>query len=786
MVAHNILIILRNINRFKSAFLINLLGLSTGLACALLIYLWVRDEVMIDKFHAAGDRLMKVMEFQKNSENNIRVTDSTPGLLAEKLASDVPEVEFAAVVTPWYWFEPFQFGYKEKYVATRSLYASKDFFSIFSFDLLAGSAPEVLAGKQSIVVSESTARALFGDVNDAIGKSIEVDRAESFVVSGVFKDVPRNSSMYFEAVFSFEKWKEINPETVNWRNAGPMTFVTLRPDADVRLFDDKIRNIISDQIDEKHRTLFSRPFSAGYLYGNFNAQGVQAGGRIEYVVMFSLIACFILAIACVNFMNLSTARASKRVKEVGIKKAVGAGRFTLISQFMSESLFMSFLSLVVAVLLVDLILPQFNLVTGKYLDLDLNPGLVSTLVAVTLLTGLLSGSYPALYMSAFSPASVLKGKLHSSLSELLIRKGLVVFQFTLSVVFIVAVLVVYNQIQYLQHKDIGYDRENVLYFGMKGKTQTNREAFLQEVNGLPGVVGASTISESLVGGGNTTDLDWEGKDPNDRTPFAYRPVNYGMLELLNIHLIEGRSFSREHQDSMNIVVNEAGVLAMGMKDPVGKTVGLGSFKLTIVGVIKDFHYESLHSAVSPMFFILAPGYTQKVMVKIAAGDPRPTIDHIQRLHKAFNPEFPFEFRFLDEDYNAQYHAELRVSMLSRYFAGIAIIISCLGLFGLASYTAERRFKEIGIRKALGSTNMGIIYLLSSDFTKVVALAILIALPISFFVMRKWLEGFVFKIELEWWYFIGSGVLAMAIAWLTVASQAAKASRINPVNCLRSE
>ncbi|HTF19246.1 MAG TPA: FtsX-like permease family protein, partial [Chryseolinea sp.] len=613
-----------------------------------------------------------------------------------------------------------------------------------------------------------------------------VDRGELFLVSGVMKDVPKNSSMYFEAVFSFEKWKELTPQTLDWRNSGPMTFATLRPDASAEQFDKKIKDVVSTQISEKHRTLFARRFDEGYLYDNFDAKGVQAGGRIEYVMMFSIIACFILAIACVNFMNLSTARASKRVKEVGIKKAVGAGRLTLISQFMGESLFMSFLSLLVAILLVDLILPQFNLITGKHLELDLNLSLVATLVAVTLLTGLISGSYPALYMSAFSPAAVLKGNLHSSLSELWIRKGLVVFQFTLSVIFIVAVLVVYNQIQYLQHKDIGYDRENMLYFAMKGKTESNREAFLQELRTLPGVVGASTISESLVGGGNTTSPDWEGKDPNDRTPFAIRPINYGMLELLNMHLVEGRFFSREHQDSLDIVINQAAVLAMGINDPIGKVITLDPFKSTIIGVIKDFHYESLHTAVKPMFFILAPQYTQKVMVKIAGGDPRQTIEHLQRLHKEVNPEFPFEFRFLDEDYNAQYYAELRVSMLSRYFAGIAIIISCLGLFGLASYTAERRFKEIGIRKALGSSNLGIIYLLSSDFTKVVALAIVIALPISFFVLKKWLDNFVFKIELEWWYFIGSGVLALVIAWLTVASQAAKASRINPVNCLRSE
>lgn len=786
MFSHNLLIIIRNFKRSRGSFLINLLGLSTGLACALLIFLWVRDEVMMDKFHAAGDRLFTLMEFQKNSENNVRVTSSTPGMLAEKIASDIPEVEYSATVTPAYWSSPSQFANKEKQVATIAIYAGKDFFKIFSFELVEGTAEKVLTDKQSVVLSESTARALFGDAAAAIGKSVEVDLTSTFAVTGVFKDVPRNSSSHFDAVYSFEKWKELVPQTLDWRNSGPMTFATLRPGADVELFQRKIKDIISTQVAEKHRSLFAVPFAESYLRGNYNTQGAQSGGRIEYVVMFSLIACFILAIACVNFMNLSTARAAQRVKEVGIKKTVGAGRLALISQFMIESMFMSFLSLLVALLLVDLLLPQFNVITGKQLDLRFDAPLIATLAAIALITGLISGSYPALYMSAFNPATVLKGKLHSTFGELMIRKGLVVFQFSLSVVFIIAVLVVYNQIQYLQHKDIGYDRENLLYFQMKGRTQSNREAFLQEASRIPGVVGASTISESLVGGGNTTNLEWEGKDPNDRTPFAIRPVNYGMLELLDLHVTDGRIFSRDHQDSMNIVVNEAAIRAMGMKNPVGKTVNLGPFKSTIIGVIRDFHYESLHTAVEPMFFILAPVYTRQIMAKLAAGDPRPAIAKLEKLHKEFNPGFPFEFRFVDEDYNAQYNAEVRVSMLSRYFAGIAIIISCLGLFGLAAHTAERRFKEIGIRKALGSTNFGIIYLLSSDFTRVVAIAIVIAVPVSFLILKKWLAGFVFRIELEWWYFIGSGLLALVIAWLTVASQAAKAARINPVKCLRSE
>lgn len=783
MITHNLLIIIRNINRSRSSFLINLLGLSTGLACALLIFLWVRDEMNMDKFHQAGDRLVEIMEHNRTGDE-VGTTYSTPGLLAEKLASDQPDVEYAVVVTPPFWFDPFLLKHGEHQVSAVSVYASKDFFRMFSFELLEAS--DVLRDKHSIVLSASMARALFGEITEAIGRSIVVDNKESYIVSGVFRDTPTTSSMRFDAVFSFEKWKEITPQTLDWKNAGPMTFALLRPGISLAQFNTKIRDIISNEIGEKHRTPAAYPFNELYLNGNFNSSGKQAGGRIEFVVMFSLVGCFILIIACVNFMNLSTARASKRVKEVGIKKAVGAGRFTLITQFMIESMLISFLSLVVAVLLVDLLLPQFNVIAGKQLKLELSLGVVMTLLGIAATTGIISGSYPALYLSAFNPATVLKGKMHSSLGELWVRKGLVVFQFALSVIFIVAVVVVYRQIEYLRQKDIGYDRENMLYFHMKGKIMESREVFLNEVRNLPGVAGASSISQSLVGGGNTTDLKWEGKDPNQRSEFAIRIVNYDMLELLKMHLMEGRFPSRDYQDSLNVVVNESAARAMAMKEPVGSLVDLGPFQSKIIGVIKDYHYESLHTPIKPMFFIIAPSYTQKIMIRLAAGNPQPAIERIQQLHREFNPEFPFEFRFLDQDYNAQYFAEQRISVLSRYCASIAIIISCLGLFGLAAYTAERRFKEVGIRKVLGSSNLGIIYLLSSDFLKVVFMAVVIALPLSYFLLSGWLATFAFRIPLEWWYFAGAGFIALFVAWLTVASQAARASRVNPVNCLRSE
>lgn len=786
MLRHYILIIFRSFKRFKTSFIINLIGLSTGLACTLLAYLWVNDELKVDKFHVNDSRLYKLMEYQKNSPTSIRVTDSTPGLLAETLQNEQPDVEFASVVTPSYWFDNTTLSVGDRNVVAGMIYASKDYFKMFSFELINGDAGQVLADKSYIVISESTAKALFQTAENAVGKAIEFQHTKEFIVSGIFKDVPRRSSQQFDYVLSFENFKEVNPNVLKWENSGPMTFVLLKETATATDFVKKISGIISQHVNEKHRTLTMRKYSDVYLRGNFNDLGVETGGRIEYVIMFSVIAVFILLIACINFMNLSTAKASRKVKEVGIKKAIGASRKTLMLQYIGESMLMSFLALIIAILLVDLLLPQFNMITGKQLTLSAEPEAFIMFTAITFFTGLISGSYPALYLSSFNPAVVLKGKLNSSLGELWARKGLVIFQFALSVIFIVAVLVVFRQIQYLQNKNLGYDRENLMYFPMQGKSETSLDALLTELRGLPGVVGASSIGESMVGGGNTTTPEWEGKDPADRTPFAVRPVNFGMVDLLGMTLVEGRLFSREHNDSLNVILNETAVRAMGLKEPIGKQINLGPTKSTVVGVVKDFHYESLHVAVNPMFFIAAPQYTRNIMVKLVAGKPKETIKGIQKFVEKFNPGFAFDYRFVDQDYQAQYDAELRVSLLSRYFAGLAILISCLGLFGLASFTAERRQKEIGIRKALGSTNLGIVYLLSSDFTKIVGLAILISLPISYLLVKQWLDNFEYRIPLEWWYFVGSGLLALAIAWMTVASQAARASRVNPVDCLKTE
>lgn len=788
MFRHNLRLVYRNFLRFKGTFIINLIGLSTGLACVLLIYLWVNDELSMDKFHKYENRLYRAMELRIQADR-IWTATSSPEPLAKALVEDMPEVE-SAVTT----------GLAQPYTLTarsnENLKAhgravSRDFFKIFSYDLVQGNEDQVIADKSAIVISDELAIRLFNTTEGIVGKSIKLDLGEDYMISGVFRKVPANSSEQFDFVFSLEKLKERYPGISNWGNTGPLTYVLLREGVDLKTFNAKIADYIKVKTENTitYRTLFMRPYSEGYLYGKYE-NGVQAGGRITYVKLFTAIALFILVIACINFMNLSTAKASRRIKEVGIKKAVGAGRRILILQYMSESIALSFLSLVAAILLVDLILPQFNTITGKHLDLVLNRNMIGILLTLTLFTGFLAGSYPALYLSSFNPATVLKGKLNTSLGELWARKGLVVFQFVLSILLIVSVVVVYKQIEYIQSKNLGYNKDNVIHFGRNGSLQskTNLETFLSELNNIPGVVKASSTSHDLTGhNSGTSGLKWEGRDPEDKTEFENFTVNHDMIETLDIEMVAGRTFSRDFRaDTASIIFNEAGIEFMGLKDPLGKTVVLWGREMQIIGIVKNFHFESLYENIKPAFFRYDPGNTYHVMARIASGKEKETIAGIQRLYEKINPGFAFEYSFLDDDYAQQYIAEQRVATLSRYFASLAILISCLGLFGLAAFTAERRLKEIGIRKVLGSTEFGIVVLLSKDFTRIVLTSIVIALPLSYFLTSYWLEDFVFRTPLHWWYFASAGVTALIIAWLTVGSQAIKAANINPSKCLKDE
>jgi hypothetical protein len=531
-------------------------------------------------------------------------------------------------------------------------------------------------------------------------------------------------------------------------------------------------------------TSFLRPYQDKYLYNHYE-NGIQAGGRIDYVILFSLIGLFVLLIACINFMNLATARASRRVKEIGIKKTIGAGRRSLVLQYLSESILLTFLALGLSLLVAFLLLPQFNFITGKQLIFTWDWKLIIGALTITLLTGVLSGSYPAFYLSTFKPVEVLKGRLPLSMSELWVRKGLVIFQFTLSILFMVAVIVIYQQIHYVQSKNLGFSKDNILSFKKEGKLHTHLESFLAEVNNIPGVAGASIMGYSMGRpNGSTGGLEWKGK--TERVEFTNLEVGYGLIELLDIPLKEGRSFSEEYsREKSKIIFNKIAVERMGLTNPVGEVVKLWGEEYEVIGIVENFHMESLYEEVKPCFLRLVPD-NGNIVVKIQGGRERETIASLEKLYQGYNPGVAFDFTFLDEQYQALYVAEQKVSNLSTYFASVAIIISCLGLFGLAAFTAQRRRKEIGIRKVLGSSDAGIVSLLSGEFLQMVLIAILIAVPVSVLLAKKWLEEFAYGIELEWWFFAGAGLAALLISGITVTTQTLRAAKINPIHTLRNE
>ena len=785
MLKHYLLIIYRNFLRAKGYFLINVAGLSAGLACTLLIYLWVRDEYRMDKFQADDDRRFQLMEHQRYADE-IMTTTSTPGLLSETLKQEFPEVEYAATTT---WVGDYTLSIGDLNVKASGYHVGKDFFLIFPFKLVHGRPEQVLQDKLGMVISVELAKKLFGGADDAVGKSVEFQHSKTFHITGVFEGTPANSSLQFDFVLSFELFKDENPWVVEWGNNGPSSYLLLRGDSDPQAFSEKIKDYIKGKDENSNVTLFLQSFSKRYLHGRFE-NGVQTGGRIEYVRLFSAIAVFILLIACINFMNLATARASRKAKEVGIKKSIGAQRRSLVLQYLVESMMVAGVSLMIAALFVWLFLPEFNLITGKRIDLYVRDWqLALSFVGITVITGFIAGSYPAFYLSGFKPAAVLKGQMKGSVGELWARKGLVIFQFSLSVILIVSVLVIGGQIRFVQTKNLGYVKDQLIQFPMVGKVETNLKTFLDQIRRVPGVLNASSSGHSFLGrNNNTSGLEWEGKDPEERILFENVGTNYGLLETLGVQLAEGRFYSEEYgTDTSKIIFNEAAIRVMNMKDPIGKRIKLwGQYDLEIIGVVKDFHYQSLHEGVNPLFFRLRPENTWTIMVRLEGGKEKETLARLDEFYKKFNPGFTFDYQFQDQEYAKQYQSEQRVATLSGYFASIAILISCLGLFGLATFTAERRLKEIGIRKALGSSSGNIVLLLSGDFTRMVLISICLGIPVSYLLLHSWLQRFAFHIDLEPWYFIVTALLSLVISWLTVAAQAIRAARVNPVKCLRTE
>ncbi|MGV3558688.1 ABC transporter permease [Larkinella arboricola] len=777
----------RNLLRNKTFSLINILGLALGMACSLLILLWVQDELSMDRFHANDDRIFRVMENQAWAGQDVGTTPSTPGILAENLKKDFPEVEKAAMMT---WEGNMLLTVGNTFGKEKGRYASGDFLSIFSFPLLQGDFRTALARPDAIVISEKLARKYFPG-QDALGKTIRVDNTDDLMVTGVMAELPENNTLKFDYLISWERFVKLNPWVKEWGNNGPRAFVLLSAKANPEKVSAKIRDYIKQKTNQQTNNieLFLQKNSDGYLHSNFK-NGQLNGGRIEYVRMFVVVAIFILIIACINFMNLATARSVKRAKEVGVRKVVGAMRQSLMAQFVGESLLISFLALFVAVVVVALMLPMFNELTEKHLTFRLkDPTFWLILLGLTLVTGLLSGSYPALFLSSLRPVVVLKGVLKFKPSATFFRKGLVVFQFSLSIMLIAGMIIIYRQIRYIQTKNLGFDKENLVYMPLEGELKKNYETFRNELKTQPGIQEISASwSDPLEVGSSTIGVTWRGKDTTQRILFNQTAVHYGYLKAMNIRLKEGRDFSPAYTtDTTNYIINEAAARKIGYKNPVGQELTFWGRKGVIVGVVKDYHINSLHVAIDPLILHMQrKEFDGVVLARTQPGQTREALASLEKTFQKFNPRYPFEYKFTDQEFGTYYKSENIISKLANYFAFLAIFISCLGLFGLAAFTAEQRTKEIGIRKVLGASVTNIVLMLSKDFLLLVLLSSVVALPVAWWTMRSWLEKYANRIDIEWWMFAVAVVASLFIALFTISFQSVKAALMNPVKSLKTE
>lgn len=784
----------RNLVKDRLFTFLNVLGLSMGLACVLLIFLWVNDELSVDQFHENKNRLYHVMRMSvDNGLQGIDTYESNSDLLVPALAAEMPEID--QIVSTSDGLRSGIISNKEQSVKAQCKFVDPNYFDVFSFILTQGNKKKVLKDKYSLAISDELAIKLFGTTKNIVNKTLKWDEGiytGTYTITGVFRKPDSHSSEKFDFLLTTQVFIENNSMDKHWDSNRVIVYVTLKDGVDVNKFsakiEDFVRNKFKAQYGEKNLhwigKLFLQPYSERYLH-NVYENGAPAGGRIDYVNLFSVIALFILVIACINFMNLSTAKAARRMKEVGIRKVIGVSRRALILQYISESTLISFISLFIALLIVLLALPTFNNITSKQIALQLNPSIIIGFIAIGLFTGILAGSYPAFYLSGLKPISILKGKLQTSLGELWTRKGLVVFQFTVSAVFIISVMVIYNQMAFIHQKNLGLNKDNIIKFSNEGNISKKQKAFLNEVKGLGGVLNATGMSGNLIGshsGGGG--IDWEGK--TERVEFSGFYVEYDFLETLGLKVENGRSFSPEFgADSTKVIFNETAIKAMNIKNPVGKMVSMWGVEKQIVGVVRDFHFESLYNKVGPFFLTYTP-HTQNVLIKIKAGTEQETLAQIGKIYQSYNTGLPFEFEFLDQDYQTLYASEQRIATLSKYFAALAILISCLGLFGLAAFSAQRRQKEIGIRKVVGATASNIVVLLSTDFLQLVLIGMLVAFPIAWWAMEKWLKNFAYHTDNNLNTYWLTGLAIIIITLLTVSYQAIKAALMNPVKSLKTE
>lgn len=804
MIRNYLLIAWRNVIRHKTHTAINVIGLALGMTCCLFILLWVQDEKGTDNFHKNGKNLYVL--YQTTTTSGGISGDYNMPILVENMhrvfpledsRNSVPGIANIACYATGYdlpWGHPETLRVGEKIVKMNGSRVGIDFFKMFSYPIIAGNnATTALKDESNIVISRHTAEVFFGSPQNAIGKTIRYENTYNLIVSSVFEDMPPASSLKFDFAISWEMQKKIE-----WASNSFETYIQLADNADPRHVEAAINQYLQPKLTLPKGVQFHvglQPFGDRYLHNIF-VNGKPAAGRIEYIKIFSEVAIFILIIACINFMNLATARSVKRAKEVGVRKVVGSTRASLIGQFFGESLVFSFLAMALSVLLVLALLPPFNLFTGKQLGFPLaHVSFWMSLIGLMLVTGILAGSYPALYLSSLKPVRILKGTLKFTQGAVWFRKGLTIFQFVLSIVLLIATIVITRQTSYVQNAHLGYDRENLVYTRIEGELSKENKyrLFKERALRMPGIAMVDRTTEVLPQdkGFLVTDdqITWQGKEKNSTVGIKPASVGFDFVKIFKLQMADGRDFSPTNPtDSTDaFLINEVAAREMGMKHPIGQWVQAWKKRGHIIGVLKDYHTQSLRDPIKPVLLdVKEYEYFGVIIARIKPGQTRQALQSLATVYKEINPNYPFTYQFVDQEYQKLYSSELVISQLSVIFAMVAIAISCLGLLGLVMFSAEQRVKEFGVRKVLGASLSQLMGLFAADFLKLIVFAFVIAAPLGWFAMHSWLQDFAYRIDLSWWIFILAGLSSVLIALFTLSYEAFKAAVANPVKSLRSE
>ena len=778
---------LRNLWRNKTYSFLNIFGLAVGIACAALIFLWVEDELTWNHYFSNRANLYNVKD-QQTYDGTTFTFDATPGPMAQSMKAEIPGIKNTARCT---WGNQLLFSVGDKNIYDQGNYVDAPFLTMFQLQFVRGNAATAFNQLYSLVVNETMAKKFFGTI-DVLGKSLKVNNKQDYIITGVIKDLPKNVSFKFNWLAPFKIYENDNTWLQHWGSNGVITYVETVPNANVAAINKKLFGYIQTKEPGTIAKMSIYPMDRWRLYNNFDTNGKEKEGRLKFVNLFSLIAWIILVIACINFMNLATARSEKRAREVGVRKVLGAAKGKLIGQFIGEALFMSFLATLFAVIIIYLLLPAFNTLVEKQLTLDIfNPLHFGALLLITVLCGLIAGSYPAFYLSSFNPVFVLKGLKLKSGSAGFIRKGLVVVQFTISVALIISTIIVYRQLQHVKDRDLGYNKEGLVYTYLTGNMKQNFGVIRNDLMRTGLVQNASLSNDYILQlGSNTGDFEWPGKDANKQVLITVEGVSPEYISTMGMHLNAGRDFYSDiKSDSNNIIINQALAKLLRKKDVVGSIITRddGKEKYTIVGVIDDFVYNSMYAPAAPMIMYSDTFHVNFLTIRLKQNaDTKTAVAKVEDIVKRNYPGYPVEFSFVDEQFDQLFKTETLIGKLAGVFAVLAIVISCLGLFGLSAYTAEKRTREIGIRKVLGASAAGLAGLLSKDFIKLVLISCLFAFPLAGWYMHNWLQDYEYRIGLSWWIFIIAGLLATVIALATVSFQAIRAAVANPVKSLRTE